>query len=526
MQGTPYSNFGYAILSAQRNRAPHMPALAYCGQERLTYAELDGRVNRTANALLAAGVRPGERVATLLDSTLSVAEIYLAQTKIGSVLCALNPYWPLDTFEQIVTRIEATTFVYDAKFDGVIDQLRPTLQHIRTWIRTGGAPDSHDAVDLDQLTTESSETEPPLGAGGDDLLALFFTSGTTGLPKAVQYTHASGIAISQGLWADVPVLRQAALGTGPIIWGVGFIAVAAPALAAGITLVLEDNFGPEQFLKTVPRERITHISVTPSFFVELLSAADHEAVDLSSLRVAMLGGEPLLASLQDRISQRLPNLELYGYYGQTEAPYSVIGRRDDGSVPDGVVGWARFGGAVRVVDSTGAPVIDTVGEIQISGPHVSAGYYGQPDATSDALRGGWFVGGDIGSLDEHGRLTVLGRRTDAIERDGVLTLPAQIEDVASRVDGVAEAGAVGLPVHDSDPQILLVLAPKQGCELDREEIADRLAVALAPASRPDHLVVVDSLPHANDGSGGKGKLLRRVLVEQFGHLADSSVVKG
>src|SRR5687768_10080478 len=113
MNGTPYSNFGYAILSAQRNRAPHMPALAYCGRERLTYAELDGRVNRTANALLAAGIRPGERVATLLDSTLSVAEIYLAQTKIGSVLCALNPYWTLDTLEQIVTKIEATTFVYD-----------------------------------------------------------------------------------------------------------------------------------------------------------------------------------------------------------------------------------------------------------------------------------------------------------------------------------------------------------------------------------------------------------------------------
>lgn len=260
--------------------------------------------------------------------------------------------------------------------------------------------------------------------------------------------------------------------------------------------------------------------------MELLSTADHEAVDLSSLRVAMLGGEPLLTSLKERISRRLPKLELYGYYGQTEAPYSVIGRRDDGSVPDGVVGWARFGGAVRVVDSTGAPVIDTVGEIQISGPHVSAGYYGQPDATNEALRGGWFVGGDIGSLDEHGRLTVLGRRTDAVERGGVLTLPAQIEDVASRVDGIAEAGAVGLPVHDSDPLILLVLAPKQGCELDREAIAARLAAALAPASRPDHIVVVDSLPHANDGSGGKGKLLRRVLVEQFGHLADSSAVKG
>ncbi|MFC9556451.1 class I adenylate-forming enzyme family protein [Rhodococcus sp. NPDC056960] len=526
MTRSRYSNFGYTVLSAQRDRAPHRLALSYGSTRQLTYAELDSRVNRTANALLSAGVQPGERVATLLDSTLSVAENYLAQTKLGSVLCALNPYWDAATFEKIVTSIEATAFVYDVKFDELADRLRPRLPQVTRWIRAGAQRDGSEVLDLDELTAEASDAEPPLGAGGDDPLALFFTSGTTGLPKAVQYTHASGIAIAQGLWADVPALQDAALGTGPIIWGVGFIAVAAPALAAGIRLVLEDDFGPVQFLETVPREGITHISVTPSFFAELLANSDHSAANLDSLRVALLGGEPLLSSLQERIAQRLPNLSLYGYYGQTEAPYSVIGRRDDGSVPDGVVGRARFGGAVRVVDSTGVPVLDTVGEIQISGPHVTAGYFSQPEATAEALRDGWFVGGDVGSIDAQGLLTVLGRRADSIERGGVLTLPAQIEDAASRVEGVAEAGAIGLPVPNAEPQILLVLSPERGCELDSGVVADRLAVALPAPSRPDHIVIVDSLPHANDGSGGKGKLLRRVLVEQFGHLAASSTERG
>ncbi|MFF2107077.1 class I adenylate-forming enzyme family protein [Rhodococcus koreensis] len=517
-----FSNFGYAVLSAQHNRSPHRLALSYRSTRSLTYAELDSRVNRTGNALLGAGVRPGERVATLLDSTLSVAENYLAQTKLGSVVCALNPYWDAATFEKIVTRIEATAFLYDAKFDDLVGRLRPRLPQVTKWIRTGGSYAVPGPIDLDELTTSASEEEPPLGAGGDDPLALFFTSGTTGLPKAVLYTHASGIAIAQGLWSDVPVLCHSALGTGPIIWGVGFIAVAAPALAAGIRLVLEDDFGPAQFLETVPREEITHISVTPSFFAELLSRPDHAAADLSSLRVAMLGGEPLLSSLQERIARRLPNLQLYGYYGQTEAPYSVIGRRDNASMSDGAVGWARFGGAVRVVDSAGASVIDTLGEIQISGPHVMAGYFQQPEATADALRDGWFVGGDVGSIDAEGRLTVLGRRTDSIERGGVLTLPAQIEDAASRVDGVAEAGAIGLPVPGADPQILLVLSPERGYELDSRAVAARLVDTLPAPSRPDHIVIVDSLPHANDGSGGQGKLLRRVLVERFGHLAISS----
>src|SRR6476661_5277865 len=100
-----FSNFGYAVLSAQHNRSPHRLALSYRSTRSFTYAELDSRVNRTGNALLGAGVRPGERVATLLDSTLSVAENYLAQTKLGSVVCALNPYWDAATFEKIVTSI-------------------------------------------------------------------------------------------------------------------------------------------------------------------------------------------------------------------------------------------------------------------------------------------------------------------------------------------------------------------------------------------------------------------------------------
>lgn len=527
MTFSPYSNFGYATLSTQRDRAPDAPALTYRGTEHLTYSELDRLVNKMANALLAAGLVPGERVATLLDSTMSVAQVYFAQSKIGSVLCALNPFWTPSVHEQIVSRIDATTFVYDAKFDDLVAELRPRLRAVERWvrIRTDASDPVTDTVDLNALLASATPEAPSLGAGGDDLMALFFTSGTTGLPKAVQYTHASALAIARGLWLDVPAGRDATLGTGPIIWGVGFIAVAAPAIAAGIRLALEDNFGPARFLEAVPRERITHISVTPSFFSELLSSTDHETVDLSTLRVAMLGGEPLLPSLQAKITRRLPNLALFGYYGQTEAPYSVIARRDDGGIPDGVVGWARSDGAVCVVDSSGVPVIERVGEIRIRGPHVMAGYDHQPEATAEALRDGWFVGGDVGSIDRDGRLSVLGRRSDAIERGGDLVLPAQIEDAASRIEGVAEAGAVGIPVPGDSTRILLAIAPEKETVLDPVDIAEKLSYVLPLPARPDKVVITDELPHANDGSGGKGKLLRRALVEQFGSLFESTPVE-
>jgi fatty-acyl-CoA synthase len=507
-----YANFGYAVLAAQRDRAPDDVGLTYLGRDHITYAELDRRVNRRANALAAAGLRPGDRVATLLDSTLAVAEVYLAQAKLGTVLAALNPFWTPETFAPVVSRSRASAFVYDARFDDLIGQLRAQLPDIRTWIRVGGP--GTDAIDIDALTRSASDEEPAISTGGDDPLALFFTSGTTGLPKAVTHTHASALAIAEKLWIDVPLGREAVLGTGPIIWGVGFIAVAAPALAGGVRLALEENFGPAQFLQAVPRERITHISVTPSFFSELLSTEAHADVDLSSLRVAMLGGEPLLPSLQRRILERVPGLGLHGYYGQTEAPYSVIARRD--AVPDGVVGWARTGGAVRVVDPEGRRIVGDVGEIQLAGPHVMAGYDGQPDATGEVLRNGWFAGGDLGSMDAEGRLSVLGRRADAIAKGGAYTLPVQIEDAASAVDGVVEAGAVGVPAEGDEQRILLVVTARPGATLEPDRILAELAAKLPEASRPDLVVVADELPHANDGSGGRGKLLRRELRERWG----------
>lgn len=511
---TRYANFGYAVLTAQRDRAPDDIAVTFAGREQLSYRELDQRVNRRCNALKAAGIGAGDRVATLLDSPLSVAETYLAQAKLGTVLAALNPYWPQETFAPVIARSRATAFIYDARFGDLISQLRPQLPGVQLWLRVGGpAPDT---IDLDALTAEARDEEPELFEGGDSPLALYFTSGTTGLPKAVTHTHASALAIAEKLWLDVPLGQDAVVGTGPIIWGIGFVAVAAPALAGGARLVLEESFGPEQFLEAVPRERISHISVTPSFFAELLSNDAHADVDLSALRVAMLGGEPLLSSLQRRILQRLPDLGLYGYYGQTEAPYSVIARR--GSVPDDVVGWARTGGAVRVVDQEGRRVVGEVGEIEIAGPHVTMGYDAQREATAEALRGGWFVGGDLGRMDELGRLSVLGRKADAISRRGAFTLPVQVEDAASAVDGVAEAAAVGVPAESAEQKILLVVAPRPGVTLDPDKVAAALADALPKSALPDLVVVADELPHANDGSGGKGKLLRREVRERWGSL--------
>ncbi|MEV5895350.1 class I adenylate-forming enzyme family protein [Nonomuraea fuscirosea] len=502
MARSPYGNYGHAILTAGAMRTPDRVALTYCGEQRFTYDELNRDVNRRANALLAAGITPGTRVAALLNETLRVAESYLAHAKIGAVTAALNPFWPEETLRDVVAASGCTAFVYDATVESVVARIRPSLPDVTTWI------------DVRELAGGSDE-EPPLAGFGDDPLALYYTSGTTGLPKAVVHTHASSLATAQ-IWLDVPRGPDSVFGTGAIIWGIGFPAIVGPALYAGMRLVLEQDWGPANFLRVVPRERVTHVSQIPSFYSALLASPEHEDVDLSSIQVIMLGGEPLTATMLDRIKDRLPGAGVYSYYGQTEAPYTCMGRVDDGSTPLGSSGRARTGNAVRVTDHRGNRVIDEVGEINLAGPHRMAGYDGLPDRTAEVLRGEWYVGGDLGSVSADGVLRVLGRKEDAILKGGVWTQPATIEEAASALDGVAEAGAVGVPEGAQEQRVLLAVVPRAGHTLDPSKLALALADTLPAHQRPDHLVVADELPHSQDASGGPGKLLRRKIRELLG----------
>ncbi|MDL4771551.1 MULTISPECIES: class I adenylate-forming enzyme family protein [Thermomonosporaceae] len=516
-ENSPFSNYAYAILTANALRTPDKVALTYCGDQSFTYDQLNRKVNRVAHALLAAGVAPGDRVASLMNETLHVAEVYLAQMKIGSTVAALNPYWPADTLRQVVEHSECTAFVYDETVAALVEAIRPELPNVKLWLRVGGG--SGDTVDVDALAEGASEAEPPLGGFGDDLLALFYTSGTTGLPKAVMHTHFGSLSLAQ-MWLDVDRDRASVMGTGAIIWGIGFPALVGPSFYAGMTLVLEQDWGPANFLKVVPRERVTHVSLIPSFFAALLGSDEHRDADLSSLKAIVLGGEPLLPGLRERIMQRIPGAAIYSYYGQTEAPYTCFGRQDDGSQDIASVGQARMSCAVRITDPNGVRVVGEVGEINLNGPSVMAGYDKQPDKTAEVLRDGWYVGGDLGRMDEAGFVYVLGRREDSILKGGQWSQPVQIEEAVTGVEGVAEAGVVGVPAHPEgkdavEQRILAAVVARAGASLDGEAVRAALAERLPAHQVPDVVVVTDELPHTQDASGGPGKLLRRGIRDAY-----------
>jgi fatty-acyl-CoA synthase len=510
---SPWGNYGHAMLTANALRTPDKVALTYRGRDT-TFDALNRQVNRIANALSEAGVEKGCHVGSLLSDCSAIARLYPAEAKIGAVLGAFNPYWPEEQVVATAKLSELDTFVFDRANAAMASRIRPQLPQIARWLAVGGPSDG--AINLDRIVAEVSDAEPTLGAFDSDPLGLFYTSGTTGISKAVLHTHASTKSMSEFL-LELPHDESHVWGTGPIIWGVGYPCTLGAALYAGMKVALEDDLGPGPFLEAVQRERISHAAMIPSQWADLLANHPHEKFDLSSLKVILLGAEPIGSALLGKMLKRLPQAQVYAFYGQTEAPYTCIGRlTENPSQPEGV-GRPRASVAVRITGPGGERLIGEAGDIGIAGPHRMAEYFGQPERNAESLKGDWFLPGDLGRLDESGRLHVLGRKEDAIAKGGRYIRPIEIEDVAMTIPGVAEAGVVGAPAGVAEQQIILAVAPDVGRDLREVEIRTALDASLPSSHRPDLIVVAPELPHGNDASGGRGKLLRRAIRDLYEH---------
>jgi len=510
---SPFENYAYAMLTANALRAPDRAALVYRGRT-YTFDGLNREVNKIANALTAAGVVAGQRVGSLLTDSISIALLYPAEAKLGAVIAAYNPFWP---DEQVVRTTELSrldAFVFDKANAPMIAKVRAQLPGIKTWIAMGGPQEG--AIDLDAMVAKASDDEPTLGAFGDDPMAFFYTSGSTGVSKAVVHTHASTKSMSQFLM-ELPHEADHVWGTGPIIWGVGWPCTLGAANYVGMKVALEDDFGPLPFLEAVQRERISHVTMLPSQWADLLANHPHGNYDLDSLKVILLGAEPIGSSLLAKIRKRLPQVGLYAFYGQTEAPYTCVGAL--GEEAKGI-GRPRIGCAVRILGPRGNRVVGEVGDLAIAGPHRMAEYWGQKEKNAEALRDGWFFSGDLGMLDEDGKVYVLGRKEDAISKGGRYIRPLEIEDQVMTIPGVGEAGAVGAPADALEQKIILAVAPESGRTVTEEQVRAVLESKLPATHRPDLIVVAAELPHTNDNSGGRGKLLRRGIRDQYQSLLE------
>jgi acyl-CoA synthetase (AMP-forming)/AMP-acid ligase II len=354
----------------------------------------------------------------------------------------------------------------------------------------------------------------------DDLALLPYSSGTTGLPKAVMLTHVQlATAVRQVHAATRLSERDTLLAVAPFFHGLGFAVTLAGGLSAGTTLVTLAGFDLERMLALIERHRVTVLVGAPPL---LLALAEHPVVDrhdLSSLQLVLAGGAPLAPAVQDAVAARLSHAVVGQGWGLTETTVgAAVADRGRDRLP-GSVGRALPNTALRVVDpaSGGDLGPGEVGELRVSGLQLTPGYRGRRDATAALIDAdGWLRTGDLGRIDADGNVFVVDRLKDLIKVNGYQVAPAELEALLMTHPAVADAAVIGRPDRRRGEVPVAAVVPRG--EVAGEALLARLAAHVAPYKRLHDVRFLAALPRTPTG-----KLLRRVLVEQDRAAAPSVI---
>ena len=502
----PYSSVGF-WLARRAALTPGRVALK-TGDRSLTYAELDDRTARLAGLLAGTGIGPGDRVAALLTNGTEYVEAMFACARLGAILVPLSLRLAAPELAFMTNDSGATVLIYGEEWAHLVEGFRGETGLKAAFVAGSGPDPSYEsAIGAAEPVIEPRAVSP------DDVLAIFYTSGTTGQPKGAMLTHGNFfwtnlcMVLAFGFYQDERTLVIL-----PMFHVGGWNANMMATLWNGGTVVLERSFDPASTLTTIERERITSMLGVPTLYQVMADDPGFAAADLSSVRSFLCGGAPLPVALIRRYQER--GLGFIQGYGLTEAaPNCLILPQEDAVRKAGAAGRPYFYADVRVVDPAGNDVRPGgSGEIVVGGPGVMKGYWNRPDATAETLRGGWLHTGDVGQLDDEGYITIVDRVKDMYISGGENVYPAEVEKVLAGHPSVAEAAVIGVADDRWGESGRAIVVLRAGAEADAGDIqrycAERLAKFKVPSS-----VVFSPQPLPRNPTG---KLLKPELRERFG----------
>ncbi len=479
---------------------------------RFTFADLNARANRTADALRGLGVGPGDRVALLLMNGVEFTESFFAIAKLGAVVVPLNWRLVADELAFILGDSGAVVLIYDSEFRDVVRALhaRAGETMLRQWVEVGPRADRADfASAYEALQDAASDAEPVIGASDGADAYIMYTSGTTGLPKGVVHTHESVLwaCFTVALTADTRYRDRYAIVLP--LFHVGALTPLVGNVHRGITSVLMRAFDPVKLYETIARERVSILLAVPAMLNFMLQVPDLERYDCSTLRWVMSGAAPVPVTLIEAYARR--GIEVHQVYGLTEScgPACLISP-EDAIAKAGSTGKAFFHTDVRVVDDAGNDVPPgTPGEVLVRGKHVMKGYWNRPDATAEAIRDGWLHTGDVATVDADGYVFINDRKKDMIISGGENIYPAEIENVILAHPQVREVAVIGQASAKWGESPLAVVV-KGDAALSEADVVAWTRGKLAGYKRPRSVRFVDEIPR-----NPAGKILKRVLRERF-----------
>ena len=478
----------------------------------LTYAGLADSVRRMAGGLARRGVSQGDVVALFAPNMPEWAVAFHGIASLGAVVTTINS---LATSEEIERQLRDS----GSRF---LITVPPFLDRAAEPARVAGLREvfvfgeANGATPVASLLAEDAQP-PPVSIAPSDLVALPYSSGTTGFPKGVMLSHRNLVAnlLQTGAGQDIRE-DETLIAVLPFFHIYGMTVILNLGLRRGATIVTMPKFELEPFLQVMAQRRVTRAFLVPPIVLALAKQPAVDGYDLSALRLILSGAAPLDASLANACAARLGCMVMQGY-GLTEtSPVVVITSDRPGMARPGSIGTLAPNTEARIVDVTTSEELGTGedGEICFRGPQVMQGYLGNPEATAQTIdAAGWLHTGDIGHVDADGYFFIVDRLKELIKFKGYQVPPAELEALLLRHPAVADAAVIPIPDEEAGeiPKAFVVLAD---AGFDADELMPYVAEHVAPYKRIRRVEVIDAIPKS-----ASGKILRRVLVERERALA-------
>ena len=504
------------MLTRTAQRFPENEAVLF-KDVNLSYRELDALVNAFSNALLDLGIRKGQSVCLFMTNRPEYLVCWFAIARIGAIVSPMNPAYREREVAYQLSNSEAVGVVVQQELLPLLEAVRaetPTLEHVIT-VGSGRQVAPTYAHSFSQMVRTHPPTPPTSsGPGWEDVLALPYSSGTTGLPKGVMLSQKNLVVNAYQSVATARITFQDRMLVFVPLYHIYGIMLMGLAAMTGAAMVLMERFEAGQCLRLIQEQRITLLYSVPQVLAALSEWPELNKYDLHSVRFTQCGAAPVPPALAHRFEERT-HVTVMTSYGLTEAAPGTHSNPvyDPRLIKVETIGLPIHDTKQKIVDIETGQIelgVGEEGELIVQGPQVMQGYWKAPEATAEALRDGWLYTGDIGWRDEEGYVTITDRKKEMIKYKGFSVAPAQIEALLLEHAAVADVAVIAKPSEDAGevPKAFVVL--KTGHETQSAgELMVWVNGKLATYKNVREVEFIDAIPR-----NPSGKILRRILKEQ------------
>ena len=485
-------------------------------RRELSWKDFDRRANRFANLLLSRGIQRGTKVGILLMNCLEWLPTYFGILKAGCVAVPLNYRYSSEEIRYCLELADVEVLVFGPEFVGRMDAIAGSLPKVRTMFYVGRRIPSY-AEDCCRLMGFCSSSAPPVALEEEDYAAIYFSSGTTGFPKAILHNHHALISSCRTEQKHHGQTREDVFLCIPPLYHTGAKMHWFGSLLSASKAVLLRGVKPEWILRTITEEKCTIVWLLVPWAQDLLDAIDSGRVRLDDYlldqwRLMHIGAQPVPPSLIHRWKKVFPHHAYDTNYGLSESrgPGCVhLGVENIHKV--GAIGKPGYLWQARIVDERGRDVAQgEIGELIVNGPGVMLCYYKNPEATAEILKDGWLYTGDMARMDEDGFLYLVDRKKDVVISGGENLYPVQIEDFLRRYDKIKDVAVIGLPDPRLGEMAAAIIEVKEGVTCTEAEI-NAFCKELPRYKRPRR-IIFDKVPR-----NPTGKIEKPVLREKYCH---------